>query len=132
MAFFNSIKNIFSSSGLEDHWHVLQNVSQVESLVEHSQTKPQLIYKHSYRCGTCFFAKNQIDKVADNIARQADLHFVNVVDSRLISNHIAEKLGVRHKSPQLLLVSGGKVVWHISHGQIKSQVILAELQQQQL
>ena len=32
---------------------------------------------------------------------------------------VAEKTGLRHESPQALLLKDGKVVWHESHGSIR-------------
>jgi len=44
-----------------------------------------------------------------------------VVESRPVSNAIAETLGIRHESPQLLLVSGRAATWHTSHGNIRAE-----------
>ena len=128
MGIFSSIKNAFSGEGLAEYWSVPEEASQIAKVIEDSADRPQLIYKHSYRCSTCMFAKNRIEEIAERIKEQADLHFVDVVNSRPISNRIAEKLDVRHESPQLLLVHQGEAVWHESHGQITSEAIFAELE----
>jgi bacillithiol system protein YtxJ len=41
---------------------------------------------------------------------------VEVQRARSISAAIEDRTGVRHASPQAILVKGGKVVWHTSHG----------------
>src|SRR5699024_9913975 len=120
MGLFDPIKNMFSSSSeLQDYWHVLQDATQISLLIEKSHEQPQMIYKHSHRCATCFFAQKQIEKVADQIRKKAGLYFVDVIGSRTVSDQLAERLQVRHESPQLLLVDQGKVIWHTSHGQIQ-------------
>ncbi len=43
------------------------------------------------------------------------MYLVSVQRARAVSNAIAERLGVRHASPQALLVRAGGVRWHTSH-----------------
>ena len=127
MGIFSSIKDAFSGEGLPEYWSVPEEATQVSNILENSTDRPQLIYKHSYRCATCMFAKKRVEEIAERIKEQAELHFVDVVKSRPISNRIAEALDVRHESPQLLLVHQGEAIWHESHGQITSEAILGEL-----
>lgn len=127
MGFFGSIKNAFSSE-MADFWTVLEDPSRVHTLVQASDKRPQLIYKHSNRCATCLFAKKQVEEVADPIVEKADLYFVDVIGSRSVSNAIANELDVHHESPQIILVHKGEVVWHDSHGQIKGEAIQSALQ----
>ncbi len=127
MGVFGSIKNAFSSE-MADYWTVLDESSRVATLVQASEERPQLIYKHSNRCATCFFAKKQVEEAADVIVERADLYFVDVIGSRPVSNAIADELNVRHESPQIILVHKGEVVWHDSHGQIKGEAIKSALQ----
>lgn len=126
MGLFDSVKNAFSSD-MADYWAVLKDPSQLESVIRSSNNRPQLIYKHSHRCATCFFAKKQVEEVAGAIIKKADLYFVDVISARPVSNGIADKLDVRHESPQIILLSNKEVVWHESHGAIKSKAILSVL-----
>ncbi|MDX1585781.1 MAG: bacillithiol system redox-active protein YtxJ [Balneolaceae bacterium] len=129
MSFFEGIKNMFSQSenGLSDEWHTLKEQNAVDEVIHSSDDKPQLIYKHSYRCSVCLFSKSNLEKQAEEITRFADMHFVDVISSREVSNYIAEQLGVRHESPQAILLHKGEVIWHASHGSIKSAKILEVL-----
>ncbi|WP_445665685.1 bacillithiol system redox-active protein YtxJ [Fodinibius sp. AD559] len=124
MGLFNSVKNAFSGSDTSEIWEMISDASQVDSVVEASKEKPQLIYKHSHRCSVCFVAKGDLEMASDNIKEHADMHFVNVVRSRDASNKIASDLDVRHESPQAILVDDGKVVWDGSHGSIDTDAIL--------
>ncbi|MGA8944051.1 MAG: bacillithiol system redox-active protein YtxJ, partial [Thermoactinomyces sp.] len=45
---------------------------------------------------------------------------VLVVEDRPVSNAITEKFGIRHASPQAILLKNGKVCWHASHNDITS------------
>ncbi|MBN2730931.1 MAG: bacillithiol system redox-active protein YtxJ [Balneolaceae bacterium] len=107
-----------------DHWNVVTDKDQVEKVLENSHQKAQLVYKHSHTCGICHAAKEQIESVFTEIEKQADMNFINVKKSRPVSNAFAEQLGVRHESPQVLIINQGKCVWHKSHWSIKADAIL--------
>lgn len=125
--------SLFSSSqeqvdaDLAEYWSVITQKEEVEKIIEASRERPQLIYKHSHRCSVCIMAREAIEESAEALSEQMDLHFVNVIHQRDISNHIASSLGIRHESPQAILMDGGEVAWHGSHWQIKSKSILEQL-----
>ena len=48
---------------------------------------------------------------------------VKVIESRPVSNQIAKDLEVEHQSPQAIVLSEKKVLWHASHGTITKQRI---------
>ncbi|MCW9709002.1 bacillithiol system redox-active protein YtxJ [Fodinibius salsisoli] len=126
MGLFDSIKNAFSSE-MPGYWGILAAPSELEHVIQASNDWPQLIYKHSHRCATCFFSKKQVEEGADTIIEKADLYFLDVIGSRPVSNAVAEKLNVRHESPQIILLNKEEVTWHESHGAIKTEVILTAL-----
>lgn len=48
---------------------------------------------------------------------------VKVIESRPLSLWLADRLNVKHASPQIMLVKNGVVVWHASHGSICVQAL---------
>ncbi|MNC84367.1 hypothetical protein D3C75_1389150 [compost metagenome] len=48
---------------------------------------------------------------------------IYVVEDRPVSNEAAEKLGVKHESPQAILVKKGTSIWHTSHSDITSTTL---------
>jgi bacillithiol system protein YtxJ len=50
---------------------------------------------------------------------------VKVIESRPVSNQIAEDLGVKHESPQVILLKGGASYWNASHWAITEEHIHA-------
>lgn len=50
---------------------------------------------------------------------------MKVIEDRPVSNEIAARLGVKHESPQAILVRGGKAVWHASHRQVTAANLAA-------
>lgn len=125
---FRIIKNMFTASDTNlDHWNVLTEKDHVEEVLENSHQKTQLVYKHSHTCGICHAAKERIEESMDEIKRQAAINFTNVKKSRPVSNALADELGIRHESPQVLIIKNGECTWHESHWSIKAGDILAAL-----
>jgi bacillithiol system protein YtxJ len=45
----------------------------------------------------------------------ATVRLVEVPRQRELSDAVAERTGLRHQSPQLLVIRDGEVIWHASH-----------------
>lgn len=73
-----------------------------------------LIYKHSPICGVSALAREEVVRFAE--ANPAvPVYQVDVIEARGLSRRLAEGLGVRHASPQVILLRGGTAVWATSH-----------------
>ncbi|MEM7357326.1 MAG: monothiol bacilliredoxin BrxC family protein [Acidobacteriota bacterium] len=44
-------------------------------------------------------------------------------NARDVSNEIAQRTGVKHESPQALLMRDGTVTWHASHWSIQAEAL---------
>lgn len=125
MGLLEGIKNAFSGDDAKaDFWNDLTEDAQIDELIEQSKDKPQLIYKHSARCSVCWFSKSELEGAAEKITSKASMNFLDVINSRSVSNKVAEVLGIKHESPQAILLKDGKAVWHDSHGSIKGRKVL--------
>jgi bacillithiol system protein YtxJ len=82
------------------------------------------IYKHSVTCGVSSAAHDEVEAYTQKHPGEP-LAMVIVQDHREVSNHLAEKLGVRHASPQVLLVRRGKSLWDTSHYKITADAMSA-------
>ena len=88
------------------------------ALVDESSTRPVLVFKHSNACPISSRAHEEVRKLVDSGGGDAsDYGFGMIVvqEARAVSNAVEEALGVRHETPQALVVRDGKVVWHASH-----------------
>ena len=56
-------------------------------------------------------------------ATGAQYAMVTVQTHRAVSNAVAQKLGVRHETPQALLIRDGKVVWSASHFRVTAAAV---------
>lgn len=83
-------------------------------LMEALAKGPAVIYKHSNRCPMCFLARREIEKFSRG-RPEVSVFEIDVIGSRPLSDLVAERFGVRHESPQAILVRDGQVTWSASH-----------------
>lgn len=98
-------------------WNELTELAQLDAILEESKTQTVAIFKHSIRCGISAMVKRQFEN-EDNAEAGVKLYYLDLINYRPISNAIAEKFGVVHESPQLIILKGGEVVYATSHGAI--------------
>lgn len=90
---------------------------QFDRLLEASRA---VIFKHSTRCPVSAGARRQVERfLSENPDRE--IHLVHVIEDRPLSNYIAEKTGVEHASPQVIILKDGSVSWHDSHFEITAE-----------
>ena len=114
-------KKLFGSSEPKEEkimpWLPLSTIDQLEPIADQSKIKTQLIFKHSTRCGISRMVMNQFVSAYD-VDVNADLHYLDLLNYRDVSNEVGYKFQVMHQSPQLLVLRNGVVVAHASHGAI--------------
>lgn len=72
-----------------------------------------IIYKHSPTCSLCGWSNYKLGQLAEQDGLTLEL--VDVFKDRTLSDAIEAKFGVRHESPQVLIIDDGEVTWHASH-----------------
>ena len=108
----------------------LQHIDEFETLLSESSDRPLLLFKHSMSCGTSYEA---LDELIDHLnldrlpARYA---MITVQTHRELSTAVAKRLGVRHETPQALLIREGRVVWSASHFRVTGGALEAAIKQQ--
>lgn len=91
-----------------------------ESEFEEIQKAPKVvIYKHSNRCGICTTSLLEVRHFADTHP-DVPVYIIDVVAQRPLARAIADRLGVRHASPQVIVLSDGQPVWNASHFRINA------------
>ncbi len=94
-------------------WIHLTGEEQLKQIITNSETKPQVIFKHSTRCSISSVAYQRLQKAQqpDGI----DFYFLDLLAHRPLSNKIAEIFRVHHESPQVLVIREGKCIYDESH-----------------
>ena len=93
----------------------IQSKLNLEVLIADSFTRPQLIFKHSTRCSISRYVLSDFIAHFTYSSDEFTAHYLDLLNHREISSHIAEQFVVTHQSPQLLVVKNGKVVANASH-----------------
>lgn len=100
------------------NWTPLVEEAQLETIDEISQATPCLIFKHSTRCSISSVAKNRLEKhwkFSDDVL---PAYYLDLISYRNVSNTIASRYGIRHESPQVLLIKDGRCIYSGSHFEI--------------
>ena len=103
----------------------IHNPDEAKQAFDSSIQHPIFIYKHSPICAVSYHAQKEWNKFLSKIPEGIDTYWVNVIGSRIASQSLAQLTGIRHESPQVLLLYKGKCIWNESHGQITEANLLA-------
>jgi bacillithiol system protein YtxJ len=97
-------------------WQPLTQAEQLQDIVRESHEQPILIFKHSTSCSISAAAKGKIERQWDDAGLDdVKLYYLDLLRFRPISGDIAQQFGVRHESPQLLLIQDGECRYTASH-----------------
>lgn len=110
------------------NWLQLQSSSQIEEIIEHSKSVPCLIFKHSTRCSISSLAQNRLSKGWSLGGNEILPYHLDLIAYRDLSRAVAEQFGVRHESPQVLLIKDGQCVYDASHLGISAADITAQVE----
>jgi bacillithiol system protein YtxJ len=101
----------------------LNHIEELDRLIDESQTRPLLLFKHSYTCGTSMDALDELVTHLNEGPTDAQYAMVTVQTHRAVSNAVSARLGVRHETPQALLIRDGRVVWSASHFRVTASAV---------
>jgi bacillithiol system protein YtxJ len=108
-------------------WITLTTSEEVRQIAERSQNRPQVIFKHSTRCSVSDMAKARLERAINDLAVMADVYYLDLIRYRETSNFIAEFFGVKHESPQVLVIRNGKCILEQSHYDIRPEEMIEVL-----
>jgi bacillithiol system protein YtxJ len=98
------------------NWKTITEANTLDIIESNSFDHPILIYKHSTRCNVSSMALNRLERSWNNDEMQhVEIYFLDLIADRNISNLIAEKFGVWHESPQVLVINSGTCSYNTSH-----------------
>jgi len=100
-----------------------QRIEDLDRLLAQSSDRPLLLFKHSLTCGT---SAEALDELVDHLKEDkldARYAIVTVQSHRELSNAVSVRLGVRHETPQALLIRDGRVIWSASHFRVTAAAV---------
>ena len=106
----------------------LEHIDELDRLLSESHSRPLLVFKHSYTCG---ISAEALDELIDHLNNDFNAPgspdpryaIVTVQTHRDVSNAVTRRLGVRHETPQALLIKNGRVVWAASHFRVTGEAV---------
>lgn len=125
---FNGLVGLFRrGAGTSKEWKNVVELDSPEALTQclaRSHAEPVFIFKHSTRCPISSGARREVERYLQEAGERALPVYINyVVEARAISNAIEANAGIRHESPQMLLLVSGRPVWNASHGGIRADAL---------
>lgn len=101
----------------------LEDVGQLDDLVAASQRAPVIIFKHSVTCPISAGAYREMERLEEDVA------MVVVQRARSVARAIEERTGVRHESPQVIILRDGRAVWSASHWNVTVERVRTALRE---
>jgi bacillithiol system protein YtxJ len=111
---------------MEDEILPITSVEQLENLLRDQRKRGGrlLLFKHSTACPISASAFEEVRAFSREKPAVLEMAMVLVIEHRAVSNAIADRFGVQHQSPQVLLIEGDRVRWHTSHWNITRDHLL--------
>src|SRR5689334_12841710 len=94
---------------IDTNLNKIDTLHKLEAAIEESRIRPVLLFKHSASCGISTGVFRNVSMV------DGDINLIIVQTDRDISNEIERRMGVKHESPQAIVVKDGRPVYHASH-----------------
>lgn len=96
-------------------WKELNTLGQLDQIDVLSREKPVLIFKHSTRCSISRAALGRLEREWQAGDGGGAIYYLDLLAHRAVSDAVAERYGVEHESPQVLVIRDGKCVHNASH-----------------
>jgi len=108
---------------MQEHFQPVTDLESLNRLVQQSDEQPVILFKHDPYCSISMFAYSQMTGLAEPVA------LINVARDRDVSMRVEAETGVRHESPQVLVLHHGKPLWAASHYDVTRAAVEHVLQQ---
>jgi thioredoxin 1 len=96
----------------------LTDVPALEEAIAESKERPVLLFKHSRYCGVSAEALDELQSHIEGARADVAYRMITVQTHRPVSDAVSQRLGLRHETPQAILLRDGKIVWNASHFRI--------------
>ena len=89
----------------------------LDNLITDSKQKPVIVFKHSNACSISARAYREMEKY------EGQVNILEVQSARDVSRELANLTGVRHETPQVIILRDGKAVWNASHFDVQAGAV---------
>lgn len=81
-----------------------------------------VLYKHSPVCGLSTRARREVRRFLE-AHPDLSVYIIDVIRQRELSREIEGRTGIRHESPQAIVLRGGDATWHGSHRAVTEEAL---------
>ena len=99
----------------------LSDLDGLEAAIVESCERPVLVFKHSRTCGVSCEALDELLAHVDGSGERASYKLITVQSHRPVSDAAANRFGIRHETPQAILLRDGRPIWSASHFRITAK-----------
>jgi bacillithiol system protein YtxJ len=107
----------------------LTNQDTLEVAIERSREEPIVLYKHSNRCGVSSAAQERLRELSS--PEDPVIYRITVQNEGDLSDRIAERLDIRHETPQVIILDDEQPVFSASHTNVTAEAVRAAVGRQQ-
>lgn len=102
-------------------YHKIDSEAILDQASEHSMREPVVLFKHSSMCGISHRARREIEQLTED--DDPPVYEVVVQEARSLSKKIETWLGIRHQSPQVIVLYQRQPIFDASHGRVTAQAV---------
>lgn len=110
---------------MNNHFTSLTDAEGFDELLARSHDAPVILFKHSTTCPISAAAYKEMAEVQSPVA------LVVVQRARDVSREVEARTGVRHESPQTIILRDGQAKWSASHWNITAEAVARAFAEQQ-
>jgi len=103
--------------------HVKQDL---EELVKRSRSEPVFLFKHSTQCSRSASVIEDFTAFGQENP-EVPCGLILVIEARDVSDEVEDRFGIRHESPQAILIVNESPVWHASHWRVTEDALEAAI-----
>ena len=100
----------------------LESLADLDAALRETR-RPVVLFKHSTQCPISAAADDEYRAFVGSNPKAAVFTHLDLLAHRDVSKEIGERLGVRHESPQLIVMRGGRVSAVLNHDAITEKAL---------
>lgn len=104
----------------------MQDITRTDEMERVFGEPTALLFKHSTRCPISARALGEVEALLERMP-DAPVYRVDVNADTALSEGVAERTGIPHESPQVILLKGGRPDWHASRMEIHAGELIDRL-----
>ncbi len=106
---------------MDTHFTPVTGSDALNALWQQSADAPVILFKHDPSCPISSRAHRELARIAESVA------VIDVADDTATAKAVTERTGVRHESPQVIVLTNGQAAWSASHFNITADAVTAAL-----